>query len=348
MVAPTPDGSASLAHGAGCGGVTSGSGSGSKSGSGSGCAAVTRIMSSRSSSWIICTLSSSALRVLVVSISRPVSESMPRTRKSVLRETDPVTRPPYWTMSACISSRSSESCVPVSTNVLPARQSLAPTGTRLLPLLGGASSFIPAYHLRGAGGAPAASGAGFMGGSAGGVSLSEVLPMLEVAGEKASCLVGGADCAGEPREARLPLSSPLKGSFRFCDEAFTSDPGTEAPAGSAGSSLAACVLARSLSFSLFGSLPAPSSPSLFLSCSLSPSFSLSLSLSRSFFFAPDEEREKKSAGEIARCRFSRAPEREEGEGEAAGPLPSLPPPPSTSLSLSFFPPPSLSTLASLS
>ena len=79
----------------------------------------------------------------------------------VLPETEPVTRPPYLTISASHSGRSSESNVPVMTNVcgpvFPARQPGAPTGSFLLPRFGGAVSRMPGYHFWG--GAGAGSGA---------------------------------------------------------------------------------------------------------------------------------------------------------------------------------------------
>mmetsp|Transcript_13404 Transcript_13404/g.22280 ORF Transcript_13404/g.22280 Transcript_13404/m.22280 type:complete len:241 (-) Transcript_13404:805-1527(-) len=123
------------------------------SGSGSGCGAVTRIMSSRSSSSIIGVLSSRAFLVLLPSNGAPVLGSRPSRRKLVFPLTEVVTLPPYFFISCSTSSRSSESCVPVTTNVFFARQSGLPTGTRLLPLLGGRSSFMPGNHLRGGGGA---------------------------------------------------------------------------------------------------------------------------------------------------------------------------------------------------
>ena len=52
--------------------------------------------------------------------------------------------------------RGGRSSVPVITNVRPARHRGAAMGTRLFPLLGGAMSFLPGYHLLGGGGAKSA------------------------------------------------------------------------------------------------------------------------------------------------------------------------------------------------
>ena len=84
-----------------------------------------------------------------------LSGSIPRIRYDVLPLTEPVTRPPYCTISCVISSRSSESCCPVTTNVLPARQPSAPTGSFLQPALAGASRRGPSPPCRRAAAPPA-------------------------------------------------------------------------------------------------------------------------------------------------------------------------------------------------